>query len=577
MSLPALDILVFILLVPGLAAVLSPGGKRSAAERFCLGLVFALLTLYLSGFALYVANAPAAATWLLPTAMLAGAWLRRRHLRSLWSEPELRLLFGHWSIFALWTLGLLALIASFSGARWMGDCWEHHERALFFLNHLPKDTTLIGIYPLTSRPPLANIVTATLLELSGARYSDYQVHTALLATLFFFPAWLFFRSWGGAPPGLFTLLLMLSPLVAQNTTFGWTKLPTAFFVLAAAHFLVAGLRNPGDRTARFIAFLCLTCGLLTHYSAGPWLVVWALAYAAWGLRSGWSKFPLREAAMIAGTCALLASTWFGWAALTYGWRETGTANTTVASWNAQSAEQRFFTATENLVNTLIPHPLRAVDRADLQQRSSLGRLRDYWFNIYQVCLPLSVGFSGLAVFLWFVAAPRARRTRYSPDPADPARPFWWLTLPPVIVLGVTVHTTPDRWGLTHICLQPLVLLALAWVAATLRHLPARMVRVFSALLIVDVLLGILIHFLIQSMALTKWWAGTDNEREAAKSLNRIAANNHLYWSSADIRPLSHDLNLPPALIVAFLCAVLALVLAGLQSEKTAKVDSIPQA
>lgn len=568
----AANLWIFLLLVPGLASVLAPAGRRPPAERFCIGLAAALIALYLASFALYVTAAPPAATWLLPAAVIATGLVRRKHAVALLREPELHAVFGQWSLFALWNLGLTALIASFSGAGWRVDCWEHFDRALFFLNHQPLNTTFQGIYTLTARPPLANLVTASLMELSGRTYADYQVLTALLATLVFFPGWLFFRRWSNAPRGLWTLVLMLNPMICQNATFGWTKLQTAFFVLTGGYFLLSGLKTPGDRTARVIAWLALTGGLLTHYSAGPWLVVWAIAYAVWWLRPGFgTRFP--EVALTTLACALLAATWFGWAARNYGLHATGATNTTVAYWSAQSPLQRLETTAGNIAGTLLPHPLHNVDLSEFTQPSKLGYLRDYWFCIYQLNLPLALGFSGLGVFLWsFFTSPASPAGRLPRE----ERRFWWWSVPAVIVLGVAVHTIPDPRGLAHICLQPLVIIALAWIAGRLPLLRPEAARIYGLLLFIDVVLGIVIHFMIQALAFTEVWADTSDPLLAVKTLNPFSANNYFYWSSFDIYPLSHVLPVAPGLVASVLLCVLALVCAGLRQPKPPSLAALPR-
>ena len=66
-----------------------------------------------------------------------------------------------------------------------------------------------------------------------------------------------------------------------------------------------------------------------------------------------------------------------------------------------------------------------------------------------------------------------------------------------VLLGIAVHGARDTWGLTHICLQPLILLALAFLAAKFATLtgPWKILLIVGALL--DLLLGIVLHFALQ--------------------------------------------------------------------------------
>jgi succinate dehydrogenase/fumarate reductase cytochrome b subunit len=409
------------------------------------------------------------------------------------------------------------------------------------------------------------------MELSGRRFSDYQVHSALLATLVFFPGWLFFRRWGGQRAGVWTLLLMLSPLIAQNTTFSWTKLPAAFFVLTGAHFLVEGLQNRGDRAARAAAFACLTLALLTHYSAGPWLLVWGLCYALWCLRSSRPLAALGELSVIATACVLLALTWFGWAAHTYGWRGTGEANTTAAYWKLQTPAERLGTLAGNTFNTLVPHPLRKLDTSGIAQSSKLGSLRDYWFTVYQLNLPLALGFGGLLVLLHRLLRPAPPGTARA---APPGLGPWPLST--IVLLGIATVTAPDRWGLCHIGLQPLVLLGLALIAAHLESAPRALVRVFSLLLCLDVAFGIVLHFWVQSLAWPAWLGGGPDDWTTASTLNSVAFTNHRYTLLHDYRTLAFDLSIGPALPAVLLACLLALVCAGLRQPKPPGLAALPR-
>jgi hypothetical protein len=64
----------------------------------------------------------------------------------------------------------------------------------------------------------------------------------------------------------------------------------------------------------------------------------------------------------------------------------------------------------------------------------------------------------------------------------------------MLIAGTAVHGHVDDWGLAHICLSPLILLGLAVTVAQLEHAPTWLLRLGLAGLIVDLALGVALHF-----------------------------------------------------------------------------------
>ncbi len=558
------NLVFFIVLILGLGAALAPDWSLKAGERLCLGIAAALIALYLAGFGVFVAGLGTAWLWCLPPAAIAAMVWRWRHILALCRDPETKSLLGHWGIFVLWTLGLLALVVSYSGGGWAGDWLEHYKRTLVFMQRESPHMHFLGSYTLTSRPPLANVVTALLMEFSPGRFADYQMFTALLGTLFFFPGWLFYRRWRGTrgADALWTIVLMLNPLVAQNTTFAWTKLTCTFWILSGGYFLLRGVLDELGQRARIAGFLCLTAGLITHYSAGPWILAWLIAYAIWWLRHGGTRH-VREAVAIAGLCALLAITWFGWAAHTFGWQDTGTSNSAAHEWQRQTLRDHWLVPIGNIVDTIVPHPFRTMDKDIIYQLSRGGWVRDYFFNIYQTNLPLAAGFGGLFVILFNLLRP-------PPASVGMPRPeirFWRWFLPFIIVAGIVVHTPAEGWGLAHICLQPLVIIGLAWIATRLPRLPPVARTGFILLLLWDVAVGIVLPFIIEAttsyaegMATAPGW-GFEVTR-----LNRIAMLNYGNKTVPGMHFFADTIKVPSLFAATFLLALLALMIVRLRRE-----------
>src|SRR5439155_16215574 len=154
------------------------------------------------------------------------------------------------------------------------------------------------------------------------------------------PAALLARRWAGSRAiARLAVFFMLSPLFVQNATYAWTKLPAAFFVLAALYFFLRAHDADPPRAAPALCATGLAAGVLTHYSVAPWALVLA---GAW-LAAGWTR--RRDAAWwrtLAGAliaAALVLAPWFGWAIATYGARQTFFSNTAVSDQAPTAAAQ----------------------------------------------------------------------------------------------------------------------------------------------------------------------------------------------------------------------------------------------
>lgn len=491
----ARDTLLFVLILGGLAApFLSRLTRYAPPERVVLALAASLAAVYLWSTVIYLTRMDPRWHWMLVPAGLLGFILSRNELRALGREPSVRAAITGWLLVAAWCLGLTAVITSYAGGRWAGDWYEHFERACFFLEQWPAEYRFIGTYALPARPPLANLVTGALLALGSHDYARYQVITCLLATLVYFPLLAICRMFGGGAlaAALVAPALMLNPLFVQNATFPWTKLPAAFFVLATIPLLVRSLREPADRWHLPAAAGLLAAGMLTHYSSAVWLLALAVG---WLLASGSSKSLTTSARplLLAGlVSALLLVTWFGWALARYGPGSTLGSNSSANAAQRLSVGDATTVGVRNLINTIVPHPLLGTTEPVLLQSNQAAVVADWFFHLYQETLPLAWGTAGLGLLL--VAWRRC-------GPPGSERLFWLSALPLAGFLGVITHTQPSAWGLTHISLQPLVLLGLAWLAARLpeiwRGLPGWSRPVLLALGLMDFVGGIVMHFVVQ--------------------------------------------------------------------------------
>ena len=253
---------------------MEPARKLSGATGL------SLLLLGILSFSVYLSGLPAAAYYGVTAVASALALAGARDAWRLLRARRVRSALAAFGILVLWTLGLQAVIRHYSGGDWCCDWVEHYQRSLFFLERWPRDFQFIGRYPLTTRPPLMNLVTAYVLGNVGEAFALYQVVFSLLNLLVFFPCCLFAVRL--APrvrhlPLLVAIFLAFNPMFFMNTTFAWTKVLTAFFVLLGLWFYLAGWRKR-DPIRISAAFICLSASLLVHFSSLPFVLFLALAY-----------------------------------------------------------------------------------------------------------------------------------------------------------------------------------------------------------------------------------------------------------------------------------------------------------
>ena len=123
-------------------------------------------------------------------------------------------------------------------------------------------------------------------------------------------------------------LFAMNPAVMQNATYTWTKLLTAFFVILALSLYLSAWRKR-DSIRMTAAFVALAAGLLVHYSAGPYVVFFAVHYLLVVFRTRPAKW--KELAAISVASGLLLFTWFGWSIATYGVKPTFASNTSITA------------------------------------------------------------------------------------------------------------------------------------------------------------------------------------------------------------------------------------------------------
>lgn len=546
----ARSLLLFLLIAFGIGWLPASRFPFAPAEKIVAAAALSLLGTFLIAWLIYVAALPAVALWFLPALGATGLLVRWRALADAWRDADGRAVIVGQLIVSVWCVGWLATIASYSGGGWTSDWFEHWQRVSFFLEHRPLDEKFIGVYSLPARPPLANIVTGALLAVTRLDFAHYQLFSTLLASLAFLPAALLARRFGRGSGAITVCVvaILASPLFVENATFAWTKLPAAFFALVALYFFLRA-QEPGAPLAAALLFAAsLSAGLLAHYSIGPYAVMLAAGWLWLGWRRLESADWLRATLGAVLLVAVLLATWFGWSLHAYGARETFLSNSSVTAGAAHQGSQLAKIA-GNLRDTLVPHFLRPLDQSLIEQQSPWGRWRDWFFQNYQLNLLFACGsVAWLAIIRELLrtgrhAAPRLRR-------------FWIGFGAGVVLLGIATHGARDEWGLAHICLQALVLLALAFLAGRWSELSHRWRIAVLAGAAVDFLGGIALQFGVQSYAFDRWFAPGRPPEITLRSYTESAFMNLAAKIKHKLVFFSDALALPPGWIAVGLFILL---------------------
>jgi len=472
-------------------------------EKLCgsIGASFALLYLIVGTLYLFSPTGTGAQAEIQPrylglisAASIALAFAARRDIARLLVSFRLRQTLAGFCFLFVWTLLILAMIRNYSGGGWYGDWLEHFQRSLFFLNHFPTSTPIINWYQLSARPPAMNMLAAFFLGQTRDRFEVFQVVFAFLNLLLFLPCCLILPALVGARRTFvlpLVALFAMNPVVMQNVTYTWTKAFTAFYVVLALWFYLAGWRK-NDRLRMIVAFVALSMGLLSHYSAGPYLLFVTLHYL---LRVYWKR-PGRfaELATIASVCGLFLATWFGWSIATFGAHATFTANSSMTEIQYEQHGSNLVKIAANLRDSIVPVVLRnrfLLD--DFRRQGRAGAIRDQLFVFYQTNAIFSMGLVGGPLVLWLLYG-----IVHRPFPSGAERSFWLAIIPFCVVVGIAVVGERDALGVAHLTLLPLEILGLSLLAGTIPLRRTLWILVVAGCLI-DFSGGILLQAHIESL------------------------------------------------------------------------------
>jgi tetratricopeptide (TPR) repeat protein len=558
---------LLILAVGGLGwgLVLLGRWRCNPVEKLCGVIAVSWTVVYLATTGIYLAHLPVELHYAVSGVNLVLLVVGFGELKKLWRSRQVRQTICGFGILFLWNVMLLGLIRNYSGGTWAGDWYEHYERSLFFIQYLPMGTKFLKIYDLPARPPMMNTLCAHVLAQAGSRYDLFQIASAYFNLLIYFPCVLLTSAIARRGRRQLVLLVVFfaaSPLLVENVTYTWTKMFAGFYILLGTWFYLRGFQKQ-DSFRLVAAFATLCLGMLVHYSAGPYLLFFALHYAlVWHTR----KNKWIEPVTIAALCLPILATWLAWSFWFYGWHTTVSSNTAVTGSQALTFGGNLEKIGTNILGTILPHPLHVSPaQFDLgfYQPNDMGHLRDYWFLFYQPTVPEGIGIVGGLVVIYLIW----RNVRVLPK-AD--RIFWLSFIIFCTLVGIAAHGEAWNTGVGHICLLPLSMLGVAFLAANFPTLPAWL-RMTAALgLVFDFCFGIFLHVRMEHLYFQPQFVGTTSllpltdlllSRLAVLNSNLRIQENLVYWGD-HFRYVAPALEIAIVLFMAGLLYRLALAVRG---------------
>lgn len=464
----------------------------SPMEKLCGSIGLSLILLYLlSGSFYWFGLGNSAFYGVTAISIVLGAVAYKDIFRLIQSFRVRRALLGY-SFLLLWALLFLSMIRSYSGAGWAKDWLEHFQRTLFFLHHFPADFQIVTGYAVSSRPPMMNVLGTFFLAQAGDRFENFQIVFAFLNLLVFLPCCLILPALARARKLRIVplvVLFALNPVVMETVTYTWTKSLTAFFVVLALWFYLAGWRK-NDLGRMTAAFVALSAGLLVHYSAGPYCAFVGLHYLLCVFRRRERKW--RELTIIAVACSLLLLPWFSWSIATYGAHVTFASNSTVAS-SQRYPGSNLHKIVANIYDSIVPRVLRQPSTVHAWDQQNIPwTIRDNAFIFYQTNLIFAMGLTAGPLILWLLFRVFQRSGGRRSE-----RRFWLALIPFCVIVGIAVVGERDYWGEAHLTLLSLEILGISLLAASF-PLPRIPSMALVAGCVVDFSLGVFLHARVEN-------------------------------------------------------------------------------
>jgi hypothetical protein len=158
-----------------------------------------------------------------------------------------------------------------------------------------------------------------------------------------------------------------------------------------------------------------------------------------------------------------------------------------------------------------------------------------------------------------VAAAGAWREARAARAAD--RLFWGSLILGAFVISFAAYGDRDHYGIGHICLQPLVLLGLAFIASRWERLSLGWRVLLVTGWCADFILGIALQFAVEDYALDRWLTPGRSLVDVYRSYTLASQENLREKIIAHVSFFADNLTIRPALVLILLGAILVLAVA----------------
>ena len=484
------------------------------------GFALSLLLFYLSSFAAYYFNLPAAYFFLAITAFSAFIFVIKIYgSKSASFDFKLPLVFF---IFYLILAVSQTLIPYYAGGYWYFDWFEHYQRSLFFLDHLPLDFRF-GPYLLTARPPFFNLVASFFMEFTGRNFYHYQLIATLLNALVILPVYLISRDHLKLNRYKYLLsivfsIVLFNPAIFQQTTFTWTKSLSAFFVILGFYFYLDH-RKEQRFLSLFLSFIFLAQAHLVHYSAVGYIIPIIFA-ALISSVAQFKKFFVRYV-ICCFVFLLILSSWYGFALKNYGVYNTFAGNTSYEWTKNLSLKDRINKDSLNFIYTFFPLIPASYLQSIRPQSSMLVKLYDLAVYFYYGNLP---GTLTVTLYLLIIVCfLRIILKRFNILLKDKKARFTAFFITIGTIINLVVYPTPSN-AIAGVVFFPLSLLLLCFGIISLIRLSGTISRLFWKFIVtaifIESILGILLKIYILQTELNPQfnYRLTDTNRYQYKTL-----------------------------------------------------------
>jgi hypothetical protein len=463
----------------------------SPTEKLCGVFAASFVAVYLSSFALYGLNSPAAGYWAMSAVfgvMGVLGWPTAKMLVCRRSTRATLLAFV--AVFS-WEFLHLAMVRAYGGGNWQGDWREHYDRTQFFLHRFPTDYLFLDKYLLPARPPMMNVMAAFFCRQVGMTFQSFSLTFLFLNAWAFIPCCLLLRIVSARAARLtpvIAILFMLNPSILQNSTLTVTKAFAAGLVVLGVCLYLLGLRRDRFGGIRIpAAAVCLAAAVLVHYSACPFAVAIGLHYLFTLVRR---SRPFSEAICSAALAGGLLLSWFAYAAVVFGSQSiaSGVETTGMAAVGLGANASRVL---YNMFTSIVPHPFHPpMANQRFNSLKNWDERHNYFFMMWQTTLSLMVGISAGPVAFCILI----KRLWLSDWPRRWERRFWLFYLPFTFVVGIAVNYGRDIFGVAHVTLQSMAMMGTTLLAAFLMRQRLGILILVLIGLSIDYSLGIFLHF-----------------------------------------------------------------------------------